>query len=101
MPEGGIELRRDLLKGSQPVLVPTLIHERYADSLLCKAVAWVDGKSFPEFLDGIVEQPDVQIDHSEVLMRLGEVRIQVQRATVLLDRQFVREVSPRTPQEKR
>ena len=98
MPEVGVLIGRDLSEDSQGLFVLSLMHEGHPDALLREPVGRVDGEGLLEFVDRVVEKPDVQIDQAEAVVRILETRVQRERAAELFDRRDVRESVRRAPQ---
>ena len=84
----------------QRILETSLVKEGDADAFLREAMAGVDGQRLPQLGDRRVEHPEVQVNHPQVVMRLGEVWVQGQGASIFLDRELVGESTTGPPQQE-
>ncbi len=65
-----------------------------------RLLAGIDGQCFFNLLPSLVEQADVKVDESQLVMGFIEIRIQFHRAFVRLHRLFVREALVGRPQDQ-
>src|SRR2546425_10310883 len=100
-PQRRVGLRSRLADEGEAVFVLAPIDLGDANPSLRIDVEGIEGHSVPELGDGLVQEPKVQVDDPQVLMRLTEVRVQRERPAVLLDSPLMLETGGYVPQEKR
>jgi hypothetical protein len=89
-----------LPKDIQGVGIAGLIQKHNPLAKMGERVGWIQAHRFVHLTHRIVEQTDMQVDEAELMMCLIGIRIESQRAPVLGNRAFVRELIPRLTQQE-
>src|SRR2546427_10192924 len=98
VPERRVVYGWNLLEDAESLLVSPLQQLGLSDALLRHPVAGIDRERLPQLLEGLVEQPDMRVDQPQMMVRSVEVRAELHRTPVFLNRPLVGELFGRTPQ---
>ena len=93
VPEGLVGLGWHLADQAQAIFISSLVHEGETDASRRAVVARIDGERSAEFVDRFVQEPTMQVDGAKTVMRLGQVRVELQRAVILPHGRFGRQPS--------
>src|SRR2546427_6123129 len=99
VPERRVVFGWNLLEDAESLLVSPLQQLGLSDALLRHPVAGIDRERLPQLLEGLVEQPDVRVDQLQMMVRSVQVRAELHRTPVFLNRPLVGELFGRTPQQ--
>ena len=90
-PQRWIRRGRDLSHDSQSFVAAPLKESHIPKSQQRKPLIGIERERFLQFLDGFVQQPDMGVDHTQMMVCRFQIRVERQRALIFAHRLLVRE----------